>query len=162
MRPRPLRAWLWLAIAVLCQMALGVVWPTLSWMPDLIGAVVVAAAMENDAATALLIGLVAGAWQDLSLGRLLGLHASLWALSGYLISTLQRRISSESWLVTAWVGLIALFVERLVEWVVLSLVGIAVDPVGALFAGTVVSVPFVLLFRRLLHVQRRSYGRVVP
>lgn len=162
MRSRPLRAWAWLVVVVLVESALGVVWPTVGWMPDLIGALVVAAALENDPSTSLLVGLTAGAWQDFSLGRLIGLHASLWAVGGYLTSTLQRRVSSDSALVTAWIGLVVLFLERLVEWVVLSLVGIPIDPLTALFAGTVLSVPFVLLFRRILRVRRPGYRQAVP
>ncbi|MHB1505340.1 MAG: rod shape-determining protein MreD [Sulfobacillus sp.] len=162
MTARTGRAWALLVAAVLVQTALGVVWPSLVWMPDLIGAVGIATALEHDRATSLLVGLAAGAWQDLSLGRLIGLHASLWAVTGYAVSSLRMRMPSDSWLVTIWIALAVLVAERLGEWVVLTLVGVAVAPLIVLLAATVVTVPFVLLFRRLMRVGRSGLRRAVP
>jgi rod shape-determining protein MreD len=162
MTARPGRAWALLVAAVMVQTALGVVWPSLVWMPDLIGAVVIATALEHDRSTSLLVGLAAGAWQDLSLGRLIGLHASLWAVTGYAVSSLRMRMPSDSWLVTSWIALTVLVAERLGEWVVLTLVGVAVAPLIVLLGASVVTVPFVLLFRRLMRVGRSGLRRAIP
>lgn len=162
MTGRPGRAWSWLVAAVLIQTALGVVWPSLIWMPDLIGAVVIAAALENARLTSLLIGLTAGAWQDFSLGRLIGLHASIWAVLGYLVSSLRQQMPSDSSLVTIWIALAALFAERLGEWTVLTLVGVSGLPLAPLLGASVITVPFVLLFRRLMRVSRVGLRRAVP
>ncbi len=162
MTTRPGRAWALLVAAVLVQTALGVVWPSLVWMPDLIGAVVIATALEHDRSTSLLVGLAAGAWQDLSLGRLIGLHTSLWAVTGYAVSSLRIRMGSDSWLVTIWMALAVLVAERLGEWVVLTLVGVAVAPLIVLLGASVVTVPFVLLFRRLMRVGRSGLRRAIP
>ena len=159
---RPGRAWVLLLAAVLLQTALGVVWPSGIWMPDLIAAAVIAAALENDRLTAVLIGLSAGAWQDISLGRLLGLHASLWAVLGYLTSALRQRIASDSWPITATIAMAVLLCERIAEWAVLTLIGVTAPPLFPLFGASVVTVPFVFLCRRLLRVRHRGLRRAVP
>lgn len=142
------KASLALLVAIFVGSTLFAVWPSTASLPDLVGAVVVAAAIADGVGLGITLGLAGGLIQDLLLGRFFGLHAVIYALLAWLTGLLKKNLYAETWLLALAVAATAILVECVVLYLFMRLVGMNITTfAGGTLGRTAETLPFFVLAR---------------